>query len=260
MSDNIKHDNNSGLLTSIWGSDTWNSLHCITFGYPEHPTEEDKEHYKLFFETLRFVLPCCACRKHFTEHTKPGAKFEITYDVLKNRTTLTKWLYELHNYVDKTLEMNYDITYNDVCEKYSSYIANCVMSMDKKIIAYKNDHNREAPYVTYSIAVCFADYAKQRGIENYLETLDNTYNAFSNKRSVQKEFWIERNINCWKTINYMRTNGILGFEQNGEFKNLPSIEELKLLQLMCTTMKESSLKHMLEKLGFKFVEVATLTS
>jgi hypothetical protein len=253
MSDNIKRDDNSGLLTSIWGSNTWNSLHCITFGYPEQPTEENKQHYKIFFESIKFVLPCCTCRKHFAEHTKKGSSFEIKYEIFENRKTLTKWLYDLHSHVNKMLEMKYDITYEDLCEKYNSYIAECVMPIDKKTIAYKNNYDKEAPYVPYEIAMCFKNYAKKRGLNDYAKKLNETYETFKQKRGDKKNLWILRNTECYEITKNMRINSILGFEQDGEFKNLPTIEELKLLQLMCTTMKESSLNHMLEKLGYDFV-------
>ena len=52
---NINPDNHSGgMLTSIWGNHMWNSLHCISFTYPEHPTDEDKQHYKTYFQTLKY--------------------------------------------------------------------------------------------------------------------------------------------------------------------------------------------------------------
>lgn len=252
--DNLKHDNNIGLLTSIWGSNTWNSLHCVTFAYPENPTEEDKQHYKTYFEMLKYVLPCCTCRSHLTEHTKPGAKFEITISIFENRKTLTRWLYDLHNYVDKTLEMKYDITYDDLCEKYNSYIADCTISLDKKTIAYKNAYDREAPYVPYEIAVKFSDYAKIRGMNNFKQILDETNENFKNKRGNKKENWVERNTLYWEKVKNMRINSKLGFETketNLEYKNLPSIDELELIQLMSTTLKESTLNHMLEKIEKK---------
>jgi hypothetical protein len=252
MSDNnsISQNSSTGLLTSIWGSDTWNSLHCITFGYPECPTEEDKQHYKTYFETLKYVLPCCTCRKHLTEHTGKGSKFEINNQIFESRATLTKWLYDLHNYVDKTLDMKYDITYEDLCEKYGSYIADCKMSQEKKVIAYSNAYDRESTFMSYEIAECFSDYAIERGLENFEKILANTYNNFKNKRT-NKTNWKLRNIESFEIIKNMRVSGKLGFETEGQYKNLPTIEELKLFQLMSTTLKETSLEHMIEKLGFK---------
>lgn len=247
------NNNESGMLTSIWGNNAWNSLHCISFTYPEKPTEEDKQNYKTYFQTLKYVLPCCICRKHYTEHTKIGGDFEIKDEIFKNKESLTRWLYELHKNVDKSLGMNYDIEYDDVCMKYNSYVANCVMPMEKKIIAYKNAYDQEAPIVTYEIAEKFTDYAVKRGITNYKETLDKTFEYFKTKRDSTKnisENWIKRNADCWNLSKYMRTHGIIGFEDNkdGDYHKLPTVEELKMLQMMSTTLNEKTLEHMIKKI------------
>lgn len=256
MSDNINSDHNqSGLLTSIWGSDTWNSLHCMSFGYPDRPTELEKLHYKTYFETLKYVLPCCNCRRHYAEHTKQGAKHEITDNIFESRASLTKWVYDLHNGVDESLEMQYDITYDDVCNKYGSYIAECNMSQEKKLIAYKNSYDREAPVISYEMASCFIDYAVKRGMPNFADVLKQTQKNFKNKRIANNgDNWIQRNETCWEIVKSMRTTGILGFEQDGEYKNLPTLKELKLIVLMSTTLKQKSLKHMIKKMGYDFTD------
>lgn len=256
---NHKHTiNDTGILTHIWGPSTWNSLHCISFSYPENPTDSDKEYYKAYFQLLKFVLPCCICRKHFTEHTKIGGKHEINNDIFENRSSLTKWLYNLHNDVDESLGMKYDITYEDLTKQYTSYIAECNMSKEKKQIAFKNYYNKEASLVKYEIACCFVEYAKSRGINDFKENLDQTYNKFKSKRDSQNNIsddWIKRNSKCWKIVKYMKINGIVGFETTEEHHNLPTVEELNLLQLMSTTLSITSLKHMIEKLGFEIDKI-----
>jgi hypothetical protein len=85
---------------SSWGNNAWIFLHCVTYCYPENPTELEKKHYCSFFSSLGKVLPCPNCRKHYMEWYKkfPCNKF------LENRTTLSKWLYELHNFVNYTID------------------------------------------------------------------------------------------------------------------------------------------------------------
>lgn len=241
----------NGLLTSIWGGNTWESLHCITFAYPDEPTEEDKQHYKTYFLILKYILPCCTCRKHYTEHTAVGGKYEINDDVFESRNSLTLWLFNLHNCVDESLGMQYDITYDDLCKKYNSYVANCEMTIDKKIIAYKNYYNKEAPYLSFEMAICFKNYAESRGMIDFAFNLLNTYKKFITKRNDKGDIsseWIERNSICWEQVKHMKINGIIGFEQSGEHKNLPTIEELKMIQMMSTTLSLKSLNHMIEKL------------
>ena len=54
----------------IWGPSGWLFLHTITFNYPTNPTEEDKKNYKLFFESLKNVIPCPICSEHYKENLK----------------------------------------------------------------------------------------------------------------------------------------------------------------------------------------------
>ena len=44
MSKKIKLDDSktNGLITKIWGPHFWETLHCVSFGYPLEPTEEQK--------------------------------------------------------------------------------------------------------------------------------------------------------------------------------------------------------------------------
>jgi len=79
-----------------WGNGAWIFLHCITYAYPEFPTEQEQKHYCAFFMNLGNVIPCPSCREHYIEWCKkfPCSKF------LKNRMSLSKWLYEMHNFVN----------------------------------------------------------------------------------------------------------------------------------------------------------------
>ena len=39
----MENSANNGLLTKIWGPHLWKSLHCIAFGYPSNPTDDEKK-------------------------------------------------------------------------------------------------------------------------------------------------------------------------------------------------------------------------
>lgn len=73
----------------LWGKSGWIFLHSITLGYPINPTEEDKNNYKLFFNSLGFVLPCSICRNNFVNSLD---KYKLTNDILMTRDTLVNWL------------------------------------------------------------------------------------------------------------------------------------------------------------------------
>lgn len=248
---NNSNNSESGMLTSIWGNSMWNSLHCISFTYPVLPSDEDKKHYKIYFESLKYVLPCCVCRKHYTKHTQIGGDFEIVDDIFESRHSLSKWVFDLHKNVNESLGMIYDITYEDIYVKYNSYIATCNMSTEKKITAYSNAHDKEAPFVSYDVAIQFANYAKIRGLDDFVANLNAIHEHFKSKRETDNKIsdnWIKRNSDCWNLSKHMRTNGILGFEKNNEYNNLPTIEELQMLQMLATTLSQNTLNHMIEKL------------
>jgi hypothetical protein len=41
---------------------------------------------------------------------------------------------------------------------------------------------------------------------------------------------------CWKLINKMRKKAMSSVELEGEYKNLPTVNELKLIQMLCTNI------------------------
>lgn len=80
-----------------WGPPAWIFLHCITLTYPEKPTPEEKERYRIFFYSLGDVLPCKMCRQEYTIRMK---KFPIE-PFLDSKKTLTQWMIDFHNSVNK---------------------------------------------------------------------------------------------------------------------------------------------------------------
>ena len=91
---------NEGMLTSVWGPPMWHVLHTISFNYPVKPTKEDKENYYRYFKNLRKVLPCRYCRDNLKKNLK---KCPLNKSVFKNRETLSRWVYNLHELVNKML-------------------------------------------------------------------------------------------------------------------------------------------------------------
>ena len=43
-------------------------LHFIALAYPEKPSEEQKKNYKIFFDSLKNVLPCILCSNNYKKH------------------------------------------------------------------------------------------------------------------------------------------------------------------------------------------------
>ena len=118
-----------GMLTSVWGPPLWHALHTLSFTYPPRPTEGDKEHYFNFIHDLQYVLPCKMCRKNLTKNLNIHP---LTREALANRYTFSKWVFDLHQLVNKMLKKKPNrLTYEMVRSTYENFRARCVIT-DKK--------------------------------------------------------------------------------------------------------------------------------
>jgi hypothetical protein len=87
------------MLPSIWGPHLWFMMHVISFEYPLNPTEYDKRIYHDFYTTLKEVIPCDLCKKHYRDFI---TKYPLTPH-LDTRDTLVKWVISIHNFVNSSL-------------------------------------------------------------------------------------------------------------------------------------------------------------
>ena len=92
-----------GMLTSVWGPSLWHYLHTMSFNYPINPTENDKKNYMTFILNLKNVLPCRYCRENLKNNFK---KLPLTIKDMQNRHTFSKYVYELHELINKMLSKN----------------------------------------------------------------------------------------------------------------------------------------------------------
>ena len=116
-----------GMLTSIWGPSLWHALHCISFNYPVKPTIQNKKNYKKFVTDLKFVLPCKYCRMNFRKNLKA---FPLTNKDLKNRNNFSRWMYKMHEHINKMLGKKSGLKYCDVRERYEHFRARCTIDLD----------------------------------------------------------------------------------------------------------------------------------
>ena len=122
-----------GMMTSIWGPAMWHALHTISFDYPVHPTSEDKKHYKEFIEKLKYVLPCKYCRINLTNNLKMNPIRECH---MKNRDTFSRYVYNLHEFINKMLGKTSGLSYCDVRERYEHFRSRCTQSDGKKLFKF----------------------------------------------------------------------------------------------------------------------------
>lgn len=125
-----KKDFNSGdgMVTKIWGPVAWTLIHTISFNYPINPTEEDKKHYRDFIISLQHVLPCKYCRMNLTNNFKQKP---LNMCHMKNRETFSRYVYELHELINKMLHKKSNLTYCDVRERYEHFRSRCTEEKPK---------------------------------------------------------------------------------------------------------------------------------
>jgi hypothetical protein len=121
------YNSNDGMLTYIWGPPMWHTLHTISFNYPVNPTKEDKENYYNYFKSIQYILPCGKCRDNYRANLK---KLGFGKKHFADREALSKFVYKLHETVNKHLGKKSGLTYSQVRERYEHFRARC-LSDDK---------------------------------------------------------------------------------------------------------------------------------
>jgi hypothetical protein len=111
-----------GMLTSVWGPAQWHFLHTMSFNYPVKPTPEDKRHYMDYVKNLQYVLPCKYCRMNLTNNFK---KKPLQMCDMASRETFSRYIYELHETVNKMLNKKSNLSYCDVRERYEHFRSRC---------------------------------------------------------------------------------------------------------------------------------------
>lgn len=98
MVDQKGHD--ISMPPSVWGPIFWNTMHIVSLGYPEHPSEADKAGAKSFYTSLATVIPCPICREHYSQFLKDGSLEEA----VQSKGQLIYWVWDVHNKVNVMLQ------------------------------------------------------------------------------------------------------------------------------------------------------------
>ena len=125
------YESGDGMLTSVWGPSMWHYLHTMSFNYPVCPTPEQRKHYYSFMKSLVNVLPCKYCRINLKTNYKnlPLRKCDM-----KNRESFSKYVYHLHELVNKMLKKKSGLSYCQVRDRYENFRARCTQ---KKPLLFK---------------------------------------------------------------------------------------------------------------------------
>jgi hypothetical protein len=124
-----EYNSNDGMLTTVWGPGMWHYMHTMSFNYPVKPTTEDKHHYRDFMINLKYVLPCGKCRANLRKNFK---RLPLSMKHMQSRETFSKYVYDLHELVNKMLGKSSGLSYADVRERYEHFRARCAQPIKAK--------------------------------------------------------------------------------------------------------------------------------
>lgn len=127
------------LNPKVWGPHYWFVLHTISLTYPLKPNETVKKKYYDFIENLPIFIPIENIGNYFSELLD---KYPVT-PYLDSRESFIKWVYFIHNEINKNLGYE-ELTLSESLEKYYKHYENC----DKK---FKINNNQREQYVYFGI-------------------------------------------------------------------------------------------------------------
>lgn len=137
-----KKDYNAGdgMITSVWGPPLWHYLHTMSFNYPVKPTAEEKKQYMSFVLNLQYVLPCKYCRMNLKNNFK---QLPLKMCNMKNRETFSRYVYNLHELINKMLHKKSNLSYCDVRERYEHFRSRCTDEQPKLFKVKRNQTKKK---------------------------------------------------------------------------------------------------------------------
>jgi hypothetical protein len=133
------YSSGEGMMTSVWGPGMWHYLHTMSFNYPINPTATDKKKYKLCITNLQYTLPCKYCRINLKNNFK---HLPLTNACMSSRDTFSRYVYDLHELINKMLKKKSNLTYSEVRDRYEHFRARC-SSNQNKIFRFTKKHGKE---------------------------------------------------------------------------------------------------------------------
>jgi hypothetical protein len=112
----------------------------MSFNYPIEPTNEQKKYYMNFIFSLKNILPCKYCRINLKKNFK---MVPLKMSSMKDRESFSKYVYRLHEHINKMLGKVSNLTYDEVRERYEHFRARCTV---KKVVKEKEKGCTESLY------------------------------------------------------------------------------------------------------------------
>jgi hypothetical protein len=105
----------------------------MSFNYPVNPSKEDKKNYQGFVLNLQNILPCKYCRQNLQKNFKANP---LTMADMANRDRFSRYIYKLHEMVNKLLGKKSGLSYCDVRERYEHFRSRCTLDEKPKLFDF----------------------------------------------------------------------------------------------------------------------------
>jgi hypothetical protein len=158
------------ITPEIWGPSGWKFMHFIALSYPEKPTEEQKIHYRTFFDSIKNILPCIICSNNYKKHLED---FPLSDKVLKDKESLVHWTIDMHNLVNVDngkKALSYEEAIDLMLNNFNDNIINI---QNNEVPSYKNNtqnkYKRNIEYKNVEL--------KQKERINFIEYQDSDNNS-----------------------------------------------------------------------------------
>ncbi len=233
---------NGNVKPFFWGPKVWYSMFSFVAAYPDKADNKTSEDAKMFFLSLKSLLPCEACRHSyglFLEEDNTNVNDMKNYS---SRNALSEFVYNLRVKVNKKLELDYDISlfyfrkklHYMVCE--NTYFDGQILNL------------QEVPFVPKNLESKVLTYLKKKTNYDINESkrIYDTCRIFMDKPNFDPE-------DKYFKLFYKRTNGCRDIIKSiyinmcyNDYCLLDSFNRdadlhLKLLYMGCTILSESDL-------------------
>lgn len=104
-------DERLNLKPEVWGKNMWDTLYAVALGYPNTPTDIEKNAAKNFIMSLQSLLPCASCRDNFATEIASNS----IDSSLQCSDTFTKYIYDLQCRISTRLR-KHKFTYDETVE------------------------------------------------------------------------------------------------------------------------------------------------
>lgn len=99
-------------------------MHAIAQNFPLDPTDLDRRRYAAFFRSLKYVLPCGACRRSYSRFIARGDT-KLRASSFVDRRAVCEWVFRVHNAVNLKLDRPPKRRLDSVLKFYERFRGKC---------------------------------------------------------------------------------------------------------------------------------------